>query len=40
MVYEWRSREGVGWCMICGYYMCYLSYDAFLATMDEGDAGV
>lgn len=40
LVYEWMSRSGTGWCMVCGYFEYYESYEAFLDTMHEGDAGV
>lgn len=40
MMYEWLVRTSMGWCLICGYYEYYASYEEFLKTMDEGDAGV
>jgi hypothetical protein len=40
LVYEWVPRIGAGWCVICGYYEYYASYQAFLESLSEGDAGV
>lgn len=36
-MFEWVDREQVGWCLSCGYFEYYASYQEFIAEKSTND---